>query len=203
MSITISQRQTVNYNEAGADGKPKSDKYLDFIDDTTGDAAATLNIPANGTPPFFAVDGTPLVIYSATVTLTDAQIKAWPNTGIQIVEGQGAGTVIFPHSFFMSITSVAAYVGLDAAASLVVRWGANRIVSLNTAGDKTNLSNILTSGDGEIWLKAPLTGDVSQVGLTEADNLPLTLYLDSPDPLTGGDAANRLTMTFNYSIATV
>jgi hypothetical protein len=48
-----------------------------------------------------------LKIYSASVTLTDAQIKALPTTGIAIVPAQGANTICVPVSYKVFIDNSA------------------------------------------------------------------------------------------------
>lgn len=150
-----------------------------------------------------AVTEDTVAVKKATVTLTDAQIKAWPTTPVLVVPAQGAGTVIFPHSMTWDITSTGAYTNLSADRVVDIRLGTALVNRIEGSGDKSNIGNVLTSGDDEFWFKEPLVGDLSQAATGEFENLGCYVYLgnSSSGNLTGGAAGNELVITINYSVS--
>lgn len=216
MAISIKNREVINYNQPGADGKPKNDKYLDFIDDSTGEAAATLNIPASGDPPFFAVDGRPLVVYAKSITLTDAQIKALPSTPVEVL-ATVSGKVIRPVGGDLAMNWVAPYTNvatdngyfqINESSGAVVLVGPVTDSGLSIddlsalmggygAGFEKILCPLLlfgNAGDGYA-VPAAYSGATWPTGglVTDVGNGGLGNF-------TGGDAANTLTITVYYTL---
>jgi hypothetical protein len=139
---------------------------------------------------------------SAQLTLTDAQIKAWPSGYITMVAAQGEGTIIFPHSMTWDILSTEAYTNTSASLSVDVKLGTATVHSVSEQADSDNLTNVLTSGSNEFWFKSPLVGDTSEGFTAGFENQPLRLYFgNAAGNFTGGDAGNTLTITVNYSVS--
>ncbi len=160
-------------------------------------------------------------IYQATVTLTDAQIKAEPTTSITLVAAPGAGFAIEPLYALIYVNPAAgAYTNLNAAGSLTIKFsgvGSMGVVPndvLITTGSATRLSDLLgtttprsvrllprqdTEGvDG--WGAIP---PVVQTSLVTNAALVLTLTNGGSGNLTGGNVANSLTVLVTYLVLPV
>jgi hypothetical protein len=160
-------------------------------------------------------------LLTATVALTNAQILALPTTPITLVSAPGSGFAIQP--FLVSLyskTSAGAYTNIHAAAEIHTRFDATHqgmgyIVNdtLITNGSATLATDLLgtttnkratlvpeqTTENADDW--GPLPFVASTTGF---DNAALMLSMtNTVGNLTGGNAANTLTVRIYYVIETV
>jgi len=160
-------------------------------------------------------------IYQSTTTLTDAQVKALPTTPITLVAAPGAGLAIEPlYAVAFCKAASGAYTNINAAGWLTIRYASTDAMSylpndaLITAGSATRLSDLLGSTtprrvkfvpyqdteavDG--W--GPVPGVIQTSFVT---NAALTILIDNAagGVLTGGHAANTLTVVTAYQIVVV
>ncbi len=150
-------------------------------------------------------------LHQATVTLTNAQIKALPLTGVDIIPAQGSGTVVI----------CGAYVGGGLSGAMFMHWVAdytNVDASIAWQFYVGNFNNILASydaGDFFVWGAASpffLLGPQSDPdtsypipvinSISDFDNKAVTLKVlnASLGALTGGNASNTLTVSLPYMI---
>lgn len=148
------------------------------------------------------------------VTLTDAQIKALPTTGINIVAAPGAAKFI---------ALILAYLACDSTFGNYTNIDANALIQLTIVGElvstrlrqavNTNISNLLATSDKAI---VALTHPQTETGVAGVDTAaPSPNYLPSLDNgaltlgcingaagnFTGGNAANTMKVTVFYLIA--
>ncbi len=158
---------------------------------------------------------------ATTITLTDAQIKALPTTPITVVAAAGASTLIQPQfAYLFAKTSAGAYTNINAAGSLTLAvsgYGGMGFVPNDasiTAGSKTRLTDLLGSatnhqtqlsayfdtegvdGWGPVGVVQTMTSGVNQP-------LQVTLSNGGSGNLTGGNAANTLTVVVTYVVVAV
>jgi hypothetical protein len=161
------------------------------------------------------------LIHSATVTLTDAEIKGLPQAGIVIVPAPGAGKVIQLVLPGLAVTNVFAadYVGID---------GSNCKIALIIGGDTgiaaySSTWTISSSGllnPIAVWGAGVVAGVALEGGYQtsggqsfaisgqtpSSENQPMKIWLPNGvgDPLlTGGDPVNTLKVTVLYRVLDV
>lgn len=231
MSISIVNRANVTTGGPDATtGAFKADQYLDFVDN--GTTVATLSIPASGATPTFDVDGSDIVtesnaatlgiqtVYSASVTLTDAQVKALPTTGVTVVAAQGAGKLILPISAVVRHAWVADYTNIDAEAQIRIVVNGGDMVHPFRQDVLSQVSSLLAGGgpDGSIGLthaRVVALGDSDAVSPgpvifsggagwydSDLENFACKIMASNgaAGDFTGGDGGNELTVTVNYSV---
>lgn len=163
-----------------------------------------------------------LGLYRATVTLTDAQIKALPTTPITIVAAPGSGLALLPlYGGLFSKTTSGAYTNIDAAGYTEVLVGASALILATvpndaaiTNGSTTRLTQLLGSTTPRYAPLVPYmdTEDVDQWGpiphlvdTAAITDLPMTIDISNGGSgnLTGGNAANALKVVVFYAIEAV
>lgn len=167
-------------------------------------------------------------VLSATVPLTNAQIKALPGTDIQLVAAPGASKMIVPLYAFLTADFAVAYSGIDASSEYPALWVAHARLPIflaefindpdSFATPLTSLTDLLT-GTNEfgaiLWRMLPLaqsyiTGGAPSnafviaggagPGPGDLDNAPLKIGADNSINFTGGDAANSMKVTVLYTV---
>jgi hypothetical protein len=167
-------------------------------------------------------------VLSATVPLTNAQIKALPGTDIQLVAAPGASKMILPLYAFLTADFAVAYSGIDASSEYPALWVAHARLPIflaefindpdSFATPLTSLTDLLT-GTNEfgaiLWRMLPLaqsyiTGGAPSnafviaggagPGPSDLDNAPLKIGADNSINFTGGDAANSMKVTVLYTV---
>lgn len=161
-------------------------------------------------------------LQSATVSLTDAQIKALPTTPITIASAPGSGLALVPlYGGLLSQTTAGAYTNIDAAGYTEVLVGSSALILSNvpndtliTNGSTTRLTQLLGSTTPRYAPLVPYmdTEDVDQWGpiphlvdTAAITNLPLTIDIvnGGSGNLTGGNAANALRVMVVYAVVAV
>jgi hypothetical protein len=165
----------------------------------------------------------PLRIQSATVTLTDAQIKALPTTAVTIVPAPGTGKMLRLIMAHAALTQSAEYTNIDPDESwLSIAYQGDSVASsvvLNHSGDgKEDLDRLLGGGAGspaavifEPFQKTSASwGATAEVfsevgGAIGSANKALNVYAfnNSAGDFTGGNSANTLTVTVLYLVIDV
>lgn len=153
-----------------------------------------------GSPPpgVALLPDTTVALKSATVTLTDAQIKLLPTVAVQVVAAAGPGKVLFPVQWFMLVDfRGGAYTNRDAAISGPnLGWSNVEWAQVFSTPDSVN---ILTTIANRVGAYQSLFANAWD-NISDWDNTPLTLGIDNgaTGNLTGGNAANTLRITVFY-----
>lgn len=155
-------------------------------------------------------------IFTVSVELTDAQIKALPTTPLTIVAAPGVGKRI---AFLFGYLSVDASAGAytDIAADASVMFGAPgtgvSVFMLNSVSlSLTSVTDFFAAGSQRADFGPLLSVDAAEGygglaiprAVSEVENLSLILTLSNGEiDLTGGNAANTLKVTVIYTIIDV
>jgi hypothetical protein len=154
------------------------------------------------------------LLLKATVTLTDAQIKALPTTPVEIVAAPGAGKLIWPLSaVIVCDTSANGYTNTDNVVALFIEWWDGSHLSNQWGVSHPNVLNLLTAFD-KVVLHVPPADTPSAFGVeldgiylstSQLADFPLRLRLpnDPAGNFTGGDPANTLRCTVFYCVVDV
>jgi hypothetical protein len=157
--------------------------------------------------------GTSVVTKAATVTRTDAQIKALPSAAVQLVAAQGANKIIMP--LWVAIrcdTSANGYTNINAGASLAV--GANSTNTLlsqliESVAGSGKVSQLLAAFTDELVVLVPIfltpSATIEVTGAVDVSafaNAPLSLFVANGGSgnFTGGDAANTMGISVAYTV---
>ncbi len=161
-------------------------------------------------------------IQKATVTLTDAQVKALPTTPITLVAAQGSGFQIIPiMSVLRAKFSAGAYTNINAAALMGTEYAGGQDQSgylANVAGATpvlTKVTTLLGANNSTVVLQ-PYVQNVEPIAdewgvfpsiqsTGNLDNVALRVYVDNGGSgnFTGGNAANTLPITTYYTVEPV
>ena len=153
----------------------------------------------------------PPLIRTKIVTLTNAQIKALPTTGVEIVPAPGDGKVLVLVGGVYCLTTTVAYTNIHANAILFMGGSFNffEVSSYLPAGSSGFLqatsnqwatvtpNNPLRDMGGGVYVTQERWDSVSDIA-----NTPYKLYAQNygSGNFTGGDAGNSLKVTVRYMI---
>jgi hypothetical protein len=188
---------------------------------TDANGVAIPGYPVDGVSPSTIIN----VMTTATVTLTNAQIKALPTTAITLVDAPSSGLWIKPFGATMRLTSTAgAYTNMNTTYSTVAiqssagAWLVDPLVNDSTtsptltqvSGVFGNAHNVLvpfrvpfgTPQGGNNGYLVTDTHDYSGNLVTGVNGLAVVLAIDNngSGDLTGGNAANSMTIVVYYSL---
>lgn len=158
----------------------------------------------------------------ATVTLTDAQIKALPTTAVQLVAAPGAGKMLVPFLVWMHLTWVADYTNISANSKIQVRYGTTdsscALTQIVENGPQGDVSNLLANGAShpayltlQAMVDEPTFGTLGPFttghGTVIDDPTPVNAALSLKATNTGdyatGDSGNSLKVWTFYYTATL
>lgn len=158
-------------------------------------------------------------ILSATVTLTDAQIKALPTTPVQLVAAPGAGfALVLLDAILVLDAQAGAYTNIDpddAELGVVLdpTDGASIVLANNSADGLDNLSGFLDSaalrwtrllgGGLKVAPSAPEDVFATEMDFTEDAALLLRALNAAAGDFTGGNAANAMQVIVSYRVVTL
>lgn len=162
--------------------------------------------------PFGIPEATEVTIYQASVTLTDAQIKALPTTSVPILAPTDIlGYSGAPGSLFMPTLAVLqmnvadetrSYTNVDDAAAVILAWGSDQSWNIMDLSHITE--PVLLGTDEPRAVRFKEVADASALlaldGLLEDNGLHLVATNGAAGNFTGGNAANTLKVTVWYGI---
>lgn len=143
----------------------------------------------------------------ASVTLTDAQIKALPTTGIQIIASPGAGKFLYPISAAIVHNWVANYTNIEGASFINITSSIgnyNVLVGIyqsigSSVSDLLAASESILAVCGQQNAQLANYADIPLSGVVN-NGLMINMYNDVGGNLTGGNAANTLKVTVYYVV---
>jgi hypothetical protein len=147
---------------------------------------------------------------AARVRLNNAQIKALPTTGVDIVLAPGAGQVIIPVLSICLHNWVANYTNIDAAAKLGLQMtpATGYVLGPLREAEGASVSGVLAAGAEAYGRLAPLDtsilgADTAEFGVV-ADLANQAVVLSATNgaagAFTGGNAANTLDVIVYYQL---
>lgn len=155
-------------------------------------------------------------VLKATVPLTNAQIKALPTTPFILVASPGVNKrIVLLHADVVASFTAAAYTNINAAAYSTITQGGNLASSYlaNDAGTTpalTHFSDVFGAASEQLVTFSPwqdTSEAAAQWGLlasvanvTSAQNMVLEINNSGSGDLTGGNAANTMTVNVLYLI---
>jgi hypothetical protein len=163
--------------------------------------------------------GSSSAVLSASVTLTNAQIKALPTTSISIVAAPGAGKMIVPVVGYVLSDLTTAYSGIDANTEVPNIWlssvpSPNYLIPfVDDDSPLTVLTTLLTTTNefgAQLFTVPPvfsvrvnLIQPGASGGPADWENLAVLIGATNSINFTGGNAANSFVVTLLYTVLDV
>lgn len=155
------------------------------------------------------------VLHPASETLNNAQIKALPTTGIEVVAAQGSDKILLPANVIYSSTIVVAYDNLSLQSYVGIFWGDNIPAAAVVLNDDTDgfadltvlfglggVGSFQAIGAGNQLLSVNAGVMAAIAGASSAfANKPLKIKASNIDGnYTEGHDDNELNVSFSYLI---
>lgn len=147
-----------------------------------------------------------------TVELTDAQVKALPTTGIEIIPAPGAGkqVIVVGGGYFSKLTSGYTNISANSTIFLDTNGQHNSTVIGDDAADSvTGVTTFLASGEHFVPIGAnhaigtAFGITLGKAATTQANKAVNIKASNSGGNFTGGNAANKVAITVYYDIVDV
>lgn len=142
------------------------------------------------------------ILYTKTVTLTDAQIKTLPTSFVTIVPGQPGKVISFVSGSIYLNATVQDYTNVDATACFFIQYGdfENDCSSLvpfdgnSLFANVTPLTKVTSNGD------YPNFSESKSLVAGNIENEDLKICASNLSNFTLGDSANTMKVSVNYLI---
>lgn len=144
------------------------------------------------------------ILFQSSTTLTNAQIKALPDTPVELITAPGANKVLVLVSTVAYLDWTADYTGIDAAGSISVGTGMGGFLF------NEGITNLLAFGGDSVAIflysqtvVSDTTNGVFGFGPSDAINVPMMVSAYNgvgAAHFGGGNAANTLTLTTAYMV---
>lgn len=147
----------------------------------------------------------------ATVTLTDAQIKALPTTPITVLAAPGANKIVFPLAAWYRLEWHADYSDINGACALHLKVGTSEVlIPIDNSLGFMTVNNLLADGESaSAWVGSYHGTDIVSgnpygvSGYTDGDIVNKSILFSATNggsDFTGGHASNTLKVTVYYMI---
>lgn len=137
-------------------------------------------------------------VFTQTVELTDAQVKALPTTGVDLVASPGPGKMILPILLYLRLRSSAGYSNLDISIAMKLQYPSPSGSSFGLLGG----IDLFLGSSSNLGESSVPSLDIPNFLDPAASNKALQLKLNNGGSgnLTGGNATNALLAQIFYSI---
>jgi hypothetical protein len=151
------------------------------------------------------LDGSAVALRKATVTLTNAQIKALPGTPIELVPAQGAGKAVdFVRAVAWLDVTAGGYTNVDPEATLKVGIAGIGSSVPDSVPDLLGANSDVYALEfaPTVYVTDGVVSSNSYYSRSTVDNVPIQLFgtNGSLGNLTGGNAANTLKVSVIYMV---